>query len=182
MPRIHQPFDAPQKYNIIYADPPWRYYDKANAGNRGAGYKYDLMSDAEIKALPVKTIATEDAALFLWATFPKLPVVLEVMAAWGFEYKTVAFVWVKRDGPSAPLRWGMGNWTRANAEVCLLGTRGKPQRMNAGVHQVVEAVTAQHSEKPAEVRDRIVKLLGPLKRIELFARQEVEGWDCWGKL
>lgn len=100
--------------------------------------------------------------------------------AWGFVYKTIAFAWVKENKKSGGLFWGLGNWTRSNVEVCLLATKGKPKRINAGVHSVVMSPIGRHSEKPSEVRDRIVKLCGDVPRIELFARQEAEGWDCWG--
>lgn len=104
------------------------------------------------------------------------------MRSWGFEYKTCAFTWIKQNKKADTLFWGMGNWTRANAELCLLGVRGKPKRMDAGVHSVIMSHIEEHSKKPAETRDRIVKLMagGGLPKIELFARQCIDGWDCWG--
>ena len=75
---------------------------------------------------------------------------------------------------------GMGRWTRANAEVCLLATKGKPKRINAGVRQIIESVPEKHSKKPDIVRDKIVDLVGELPRVELFARNETDGWDVWG--
>lgn len=101
----------------------------------------------------------------------------------GFEYKTCAFTWIKQNKKSDTLFWGMGRWTRANAELCLLATKGNPKRADAGVHSVIISHIEEHSKKPAETRDRIVKLLGAgggLQKIELFARQVVTGWDCWG--
>jgi N6-adenosine-specific RNA methylase IME4 len=169
-----------RKYGIIYADPPWAYRDKANAGNRGAGHKYPTQSAAWIRSLPVQNLSAEDCALFLWATMPQLPLALEVMAAWGFAFKTVAFTWVKRNRIASSWFWGMGNWTRANAELVLLGTKGKPKRIDAGVHSVLETPIRRHSQKPDETRDRIVRLLGDLPRIELFARGRYPGWDVWG--
>jgi N6-adenosine-specific RNA methylase IME4 len=168
------------KYSIIYADPPWTYMDKASAGNRGAFYKYDLMDDNDIYSIPVSEIADDDCILFIWATFPKIAEALETIKAWGFTYKTVAFTWVKTNKKSDSLFWGMGRWTRSNAEVCLLATKGKPKRINAGVHSVVMSPIGRHSAKPAEVRDRIVSLVGDLPRIELFARSASDGWDVWG--
>lgn len=106
------------------------------------------------------------------------------MEAWGFEYKTAAFVWVKKARKSGGNFWGMGAYTRANAEVCLLGTtkglRAKEWVKSHRVHQIVEAPVEGHSKKPDEVRRRIVELLGDVPRIELFARQRAEGWDSWG--
>lgn len=170
-----------KKYSIIYADPPWSYEDKALAGNRGAGCKYDVQSADWINNLPVSRIAAPDCALFLWVTMPKLNEVFPTLfEKWGFEYKTNAFTWVKRNRVSPSWFMGMGCWTRANAELCLLATRGNPKRLDAGVHSVIDAPIGRHSEKPAETRDRIVRLMGDLPRIELFARQAAPGWDCWG--
>lgn len=175
-------FNTDKKYQIIYADPSWSYRDKAKSGNRGAGCKYDVMSIEDIKQLPVQNISTEDCALFMWVTMPILEEAFAVMRAWGFEYKTCAFTWVKQNKKSDSLFWGMGNWTRANAELCLLGVKGKPKRVDAGVHSVILSHIEEHSKKPAETRDRIVKLMGgeKLNKIELFARQSADGWDRWG--
>lgn len=173
-------FNTDKKYNIIYADPPWSYRDKALSGNRGACCKYPVMDTADISKFPIKQIAGENCVLFLWVTMPKLNECFDLIEAWGFEYKTCAFTWVKRNKKSDSWFMGMGRWTRANAEVCLLATKGKPKRINAGVHSVVDSRIEEHSKKPDEVRDRIVLLMGDVPRIELFARQQVEGWDCWG--
>lgn len=167
-------------YKIIYADPPWTYRDKALAGNRGAGCKYNLMTLDELKKLPVFKIADSDCALFLWVTMPKLNECFDLIKAWGFEYKTVAFTWIKLNKKSLTPFMGMGRWTRANAEVCLLATHGKPKRISASIHSVVMTPIEAHSVKPNEVRDRIVSLMGGVKRIELFAREKTEGWDVWG--
>lgn len=177
---VGDPFEAEQRYRVIYADPPWSYRDQAAAGRRGVAYKYPLLSDDDIAAFPVARITADDAMLFLWVTWPKLPELFRVIDAWGFSFRTVAFVWVKRTRVSGALAWGMGSWTRANTEPCLLATRGRPKRVSASVHQVVEAPLARHSEKPAEVRERIVQLAGDVPRIELFARQGTPGWDAWG--
>lgn len=168
------------KYNIVYADPPWSYRDKALVGNRGAICKYPVMRIEDICKLPVSEIAADDCILFLWVTMPKLNECFDVIKAWGFEYKTCAFTWVKRNKVADGWFMGMGRWTRANAELCLLGTRGKPQRANAGVHSVVDTHREKHSKKPDVVRDRIVKLCGDVPRIELFAREKVDGWDALG--
>ena len=168
-----------KKFKIIYADPPWSYKDKALAGNRGACCKYPVMNIEDIKNLPVKDIADDDCVLFLWVTYPKLNECFEVIKNWGFEYKTNAFTWVKkyRNGDNF---MGMGRWTRANAEVCLLATKGKPKRINAGIRQIIESVPEKHSKKPNIVRDKIVELWGDLPRIERFARNKTDNWDSWG--
>ena len=113
-------------------------------------------------------------------TFPCLREGLAVLESWGFTYKTAAFVWVKRNKKADSLFWGLGYWTRANAEVCLLATRGNPSRVSAGVHQVILSHIEEHSRKPQEARERIVRLMGDVPRIELFARTRPEGWDVWG--
>lgn len=170
-----------KKYQIIYADPPWSYRDKALAGNRGAGCKYDVMTTEDIAKLPVGGgLAEKDCVLFMWVTMPKLNECFELIKAWGFEYKTVAFTWIKLNKKSGTPFMGMGRWTRANAEVCLLATKGKPTRISAGVHSIVMTPIEEHSKKPQEVRNRIVQLMGDLPRIELFAREKTEGWDVWG--
>ena len=118
--------------------------------------------------------------LFLWATFPKLPEALRVISAWGFNFKTVAFVWLKVNKKSLSFFTGMGNWTRANAEICLLATKGKPKRKSKSVHQLIVSRIERHSKKPDIARDKIIQLMGDLPRVELFARQTCSGWDVWG--
>ena len=138
------------------------------------------MSLTDICALPVADIADKDCALFLWATFPNLQEAFEVIKAWGFKYKTVAFCWVKRNRKSPSWFVGLGHWTRANAEICLLATKGKPQRISKSVRQIVDTPIERHSKKPDEVRNRIVDLMGDVPRIELFAREKTDGWDVFG--
>lgn len=168
------------KFDIIYADPPWAYKDKANAGKRGAGHKYAVAGTDAICAIPVSRIAAKDCTLFMWATFPMLPDAMKVMQAWGFKFKTCAFVLVKRNKKADTDFMGMGNWTRANAELCLLGVKGNPKRVSASVRQVIRSPIARHSEKPQEVRERIVELMGDLPRVELFARTKAIDWAVWG--
>ncbi len=157
--------NAPRRYSVIYADPPWSYKQQGGAKGRGtAKAHYDTMTTADICDLPIKEIATEDALLFMWATFPNMAEALEVMKAWGFEYKTAAFVWVKTNSKSGSLFWGMGSYTRANAEVCLLGIRKKTKAGKCvkahNIHQIIQAPYTRHSEKPAETRERIKALTG----------------------
>lgn len=171
----------PKKYNLIYSDPPWFYKDRALAGNRGAACKYPVMTDDDIKNLPIDKIAADDCALFLWATFPKLDIALEVINAWGFQYKTCAFNWIKMNKVNQnSLFWGMGNFTRSNSELCLLATKGKPKAISHSVHSVIMSPVENHSRKPIEVREKIVTLMGELPRVELFARETAIGWDVIG--
>ena len=138
------------------------------------------MSIDELCALPVETLAEKDCLLFLWATFPQLPEALRLIRAWGFTFKTVAFVWLKLNKKSPTWFYGLGYWTRGNAEICLLAKRGKPKRRSAGVHQFIISPVEEHSKKPDVTRDKIIELAGDLPRVELFARQKAPGWDVWG--
>ena len=169
-----------KKYNIIYADPAWKYADPSK--NRGGAIRhYKTMCFKDIANLNVESITSEDCILFLWVTFPKLQESFSVIKSWGFEYKTVGFVWIKKNKKQTNTNfWGMGRWTRSNAEICLIATKGKPKRINAGIHSVIEHPIMQHSKKPNIVRDKIVELVGDLPRIELFARETTDGWDSWG--
>jgi N6-adenosine-specific RNA methylase IME4 len=170
-----------KKYNIIYADPAWSYLSWSEKGGaRSPDRHYDCMDIEDIKNLSIKNIADKDCILFIWIPFPFLDQGLEVIKKWDFEYKTVAFNWVKKNKIADSLFWGMGRWTRSNAEICLLAIKGKPKRISAKVHQVIIEKIREHSRKPDCVRDRIVELCGDLPRIELFARQKVDGWDAWG--
>lgn len=179
-------YNTCNKYNVIYADPPWEYPQSGGKKNsRGmAKQHYLTMSTDDICQLPVKDLKTDNAILFLWATFPNVGEALKIMESWGFIYKTAAFVWVKRNKKSNTPFWGMGAYTRANAEVCLLGisknTKAKQAVKRNDIHQIVYEPIREHSRKPDIVRDKIVDLLGDVPRIELFARQEIAGWDCWG--
>jgi N6-adenosine-specific RNA methylase IME4 len=176
------------RYALIYADPPWTFSTWSERGKgRSAEAHYDCLGLDDIKALPVASWAAADAVLLLWATDPLLPRALEVMAAWGFTYKTVGFYWTKLNrhadlqaqGKRAFFR-GMGFWTRANPELCLLGTRGHPRRRSTAVEKLVVAPRREHSRKPDEVQDRIQTLCaGPY--LELFARASRPGWDGWGR-
>lgn len=171
----------PKKYGIIYADPPWAFkvYSKKGMG-RSAETHYPTMSLDDIKNLPVSDIADKDCALFMWTTIPMLKDCFEVLSAWGFVFKTIAFVWIKQNRKSDSLFWGMGYWTRANAEFCILATKGSPKRVAKDVHQVIISHIEEHSKKPNEARERIIRLMGDIPRVELFARQKPNGWDVWG--
>ncbi len=169
-----------QKFYVILADPAWQYTDKAQAGKRGASFKYPTMSVNEIAKLDVKSISQKNAVLLLWATPPMIREALLVMEAWGFNYTTFAFVWVKKSKKGTN-KMGMGSTTRANAEVVLIGKRGKPTRKSASVRQIIESIPREHSRKPDEIYDRIEKLYGKkVRKIELFARYRRKGWTSWG--
>jgi N6-adenosine-specific RNA methylase IME4 len=180
--------DLPRNhFGAIYADPPWDFKTWTNAPNeRGPQNHYSTMTMDEIAALPVAEIAADDCVLFMWVCWPTLLAVPQILDAWGFTYKTCAFTWVKADNrqpdmfsDSAPVQVGLGYWTRANSEVCLLATRGKPKRRAADVRQAIVEPRREHSRKPDCVPSRIERLVaGPY--LELFARTQRPGWTVWG--
>ena len=173
-----------KKYSIIYADPPWAY-PESGSNPKVHGKHYEMMTLHDICSLPVKHLTNTDCALFLWVTMPRLLDGIECLKSWGFNYKTIAFVWVKANKRCTDLSvfdpfMGAGSWSRSNAELCLLGFKGKLKRESAGVRQVVYSCIRKHSQKPDEVRDRIVQLMGDMPRLELFARDRTPGWYVWG--
>lgn len=167
------------KYPVIYADPPWSYNDKMSGHSFSLDHEYETQSLDWIKSLPVADIAAKDATLFLWAVSPQLPAAFDVMKAWGFKFKTVAFVWNKKTVNGLDVV-NLGRWTMGNVELCLLGTRGKPRRQAKNVKQLVKAMRTKHSKKPDDVRSRIELVMGDVPRIELFARDRTPGWHVWG--
>lgn len=169
-----------KKYNIIYADPPWNSNSQFGRDKRkGNAQHYPLMTLEDIKSLSVSNMCETDCVLFLWVVDTQLFEAKEVINSWGFKYKTVAFTWVKETSGGKD-HFGVGMWTRKNPEMCLIATKGHPKRINAGVRQLQRHKVREHSQKPDEIRSEIVRLVGDLPRIELFARQKKEGWDVWG--
>lgn len=170
------------KYNIIYADPPWEYKE-SGSGNRVVKAHYPTINIEDIKALPVQELCADKCILFIWVTFPRLEQGLDVIKSWGFQYYGLGFDWVKISKNGKP-SWGMGYYTRQNTEVCLIGVlKDKERRLkpiNRDVLSVVHSLREEHSKKPDIIRDLIVRAIGDLPRIELFARKKTEGWDVWG--
>jgi N6-adenosine-specific RNA methylase IME4 len=170
------------KYSIIYSDPPWQYqnYNYATTkdgtkAKRGIVKEYPVMTVQDIKNLPVKDISNDNSILFLWVTFPLLEEGLDVIKAWGFKYKTIGFNWVKRNKNKDSWFWGMGNWTRSNSELCLIGVRGKPKKISSRIHSIIDTPIEKHSKKPDIVRDKIIELCGNLPRIELLDKKPMAG-------
>jgi N6-adenosine-specific RNA methylase IME4 len=171
------------KYDIILADPPWSFKVRSPKGeNRSAKNHYPVMTLDDIKRLPIGETAEDNSVLFMWAIDPMLPEALDVIKAWGFVYKTVGFYWVKENFKGNGFFTGLGYYTRANPEMCLLATRGKGlPRKNKGVRKLVFSPRGAHSVKPDEVQRRIDVLYGTdINRIELFARRWYPGWSAWG--
>lgn len=172
-----------RRYGVIYADPPWSFSNWSAAGTgRNASSHYDVLDFAALAKLPVADLAADDCVLFLWATDPLLPRALALIKAWGFTYKTVGFYWVKlnkRARSGVDYFTGLGYWSRANPEQCLLASRGSPTRQHKDVRRLVVEPRREHSRKPDCVRERIERLVnGPY--LELFTRETKPGWDCRG--
>lgn len=170
-------YNTDKKYQIIYADPPWQY--KENWGNGSNEHTYPTMKFNEICQIPIQDITDKQAHLYLWVTNPFIKEGLELCKAWGFEYKTL-ITWVKTYKDGTP-EMGMGYYFRSCTEHIIFGTKGKMKCQNKTTKNMFAEVNPRlHSQKPASVRDMIVNTSGDIPRIELFARQKVEGWDCWG--
>jgi len=175
-----------KKYQIIYADPPWFFstnygkIDKSRLSGFGAGLRYKLMTDNELLNLPISELADNNCALFLWVVNSRIDFGIEVLKKWGFDYKTVAFNWIKVAKQSGIPNCRLGHWTLGGSELCLLGMKGYLKPIRRNVRQVIMHHRLGHSVKPPIFREHLVELFGDVPRIELFARQKVEGWDCWG--
>jgi N6-adenosine-specific RNA methylase IME4 len=176
-------FSKQRKYGVIYADPPWSFRNwSAKGTGRNAVSHYDCLDARKLASLPVAELAATNCVLFLWAVDPLLHQAMDLIRAWGFEFKTVGFYWVKLNARSkhgADFFTGLGYWTRANPEQCLMATRGKPQRRAKDVRRLVVEGRREHSRKPDCVRDRIERLVSGTY-LELFGRETKSGWDCWG--
>lgn len=174
-----------KKFDVIYADCPWTYSDKMGGKNNpfahSIGRHYDTLSTKDILALDVKSIAKKDAWLFLWVPSALLPEGIETVKSWGFKYKTIAFVMLKKTKTGKPFCTRSRSSTMSGTEVCLVGKRGRPHKDSHTVKQVVESIRTKHSAKPDEVYSRIEELVGPeAKKVELFARKSWDGWTAIG--
>ena len=178
-------------YDIIYADPPWDYngkmqFDKSSLKTENvgfekdifissAGFKYPTLKLRELKGLDVNSIAAKDSLLFMWTTGPQLAFAVELGKAWGFEYKTIAFVWDK-------MAHNPGRYTLSQTELCLVFKKGRipTPRGARNIRQLVQVPRGEHSEKPEAVIEGITKMFPAQRKIELFARKNYNGWDNWG--
>ncbi|MDR1408189.1 MAG: transcriptional regulator [Tannerella sp.] len=180
-----------KKYDIIYADPPWDYGGKMQFDKSGtkdinvnwqkdifisaANFKYPTLKINELKKIPLLEIAKEDCLLFMWVTNPHLALSIELGQAWGFEYRTVAFVWDK-------MNHNPGQYTMSYCELCLVFKKGKipKPRGSRNEKQLIRVPRGEHSEKPLEVLKSIERMFPTQDKIELFARHKPENWDVWG--
>lgn len=184
--------DLPEKkYDIIYADPPWDYggkmqFDKSSTSVdtidlgksifiSAANFKYPTVKTKDLKKIPILDIAKDDCLLFMWVTNPHLAQGIALGEAWGFEYRTVAFVWDK-------MMHNPGQYTMSYCELCLVFKRGRiPKPRGArNIKQLIRVPRGEHSEKPLEVLEGIQKMFPSQEKIELFARKKQKGWDVWG--
>lgn len=169
-----------KKYGAILADPPWDFKTgHTNKGTRSFRKHYDPMTLDQLSKLPVLDLSSDDCCMFMWCNSTMLETGITLMRAWGFKYKSIGFVWVKRTSTGKHYHLGLGFWTRANPEFCLFGTKGHPKRLSKGVRQLIVSPVREHSRKPDEVNQSIRELVrGPY--LELFARESKPGWDVWG--
>lgn len=169
-----------KKYQIIYADPAWEYNTKeclakTSILNGELNTHYSTMTLKELKALDVRSISDKNCMLFLWVVSPMLTEGIAVMEAWGYKYATIAFIWHKQ-------RTNPGHYTMSECEICLVGKRGTipTPRGARNIRQFLSEMRGKHSAKPNEIRNRIEQMFPTQNKVELFARQNVEGWDAWG--
>lgn len=170
-----------RKYNVIYADPPWDFGSKYGKDMKNIDDHYDIMSMEQIKDMKVENITKDKCILFMWCPDAHLKYGIEVIESWGFKYKTVAFNWLKRT-KNGSYCYNVGPYTLKSWELCLLGTKGAVTSLldKRNIKGLVHAIRREHSRKPEEVQKRIDKMMKPVPKIELFAREEKEGWDVWG--
>jgi N6-adenosine-specific RNA methylase IME4 len=164
---------------VIAVDPPWPFETYSERARGGVWEHYETMPLDTIKILPIAQLAADDCALFLWCTWPNMPIWSQVIEAWGFRFTSLGFDWIKTNPKGEGLHWGNGYTTRQNPEPCLLAKRGNPLRLDAGVHSVIMSPVGAHSEKPDEAYRRMEQLYGG-PRLELFARKARNGWTVWG--
>jgi N6-adenosine-specific RNA methylase IME4 len=168
----------PLSFDLIAADPPWRFRTWGEHNQtKSASRHYDLMTTDDIKELPVGGLAQRDCLLMLWATGAMLPQALDVMAAWGFKYKSL-MSWRKMT-PAGKVRMGTGYWTRSMHEPILLGTLGNPTKVS-GFPSIFDGIAREHSRKPDEFFDLVEKHTTGLRRLELFSRESRPNWTAWG--
>lgn len=169
------------KYPVILADPPWEFRTWGrNTGPNGrtAEKHYRTMSTSDLCKFAIP--ATANCALFLWAVWPALPDALDLIRAWGFEYKTIAWVWTKLNPSSIGFHYGLGYYTRANSEPCLLAVRGRMAVAKKDVQALIVSPIQEHSRKPDDQYRKIERLYPTGPYLELFARRKRPGWDVWG--
>lgn len=173
------------QFDVVLLDPPWAYYGDPNK-DQAAGKHYPLVSDADLKTLPVPSLLHKESVVFMWATSPRLDFAIELLKSWGLFYRGVAFVWVKTTLRGEVIQ-GQGvrpSIVKSTCEFVLAASRTEKGRplplLNEAIGQVIQAPRGEHSEKPEEVRNRINQMYGPVRKVELFARTRANCWQAWG--
>ena len=169
-----------KKYQIIYADPAWQYKSKECLAKKSIlngklNTHYSTMSMNDLKKLPVGGVSDDNCLLFLWVVSPMLDECIDVLKSWGFKYSTIGFIWHKQ-------KTNPGSYTMSECEICLIGKKGNipTPRGLRNIRQFLSESKTKHSSKPEEIRNRITQMFPTQNKIELFARQKVDGWDSWG--
>jgi N6-adenosine-specific RNA methylase IME4 len=167
-------------YDVILADPPWtfRVWNKDTGNGRSAISHYPVMTIEELEKIELPT--EKNCALFIWVCWPTLIDSLRLIKSWGFEYKTIAWVWVKQNKSGRGFFTGMGYYTRANTEPCILATKGTMPVSANDVQALIVSSVREHSRKPDEQYEKIERLYPNKKYLELFARHKRKGWSSWG--
>jgi N6-adenosine-specific RNA methylase IME4 len=167
-------------YDIIYADPPWDYKGQTQHGGKGVSDSGSALAHYPTMTVDqmideIKVPAKDNALLFMWTSSPHLDQAIKLGVGWGFKYATVAFVWDKQ-------RVNPGFYTMSQCELCLVFKKGKipENRGTRNEKQLVSEERREHSRKPDEVRERIVKMFPKHDRLEMFARSSPPGWDVMG--
>jgi N6-adenosine-specific RNA methylase IME4 len=176
---LHSLIASGYRAGVITIDPPWPFEQYSDRADRAVTTHYDAMTLDEIKALPIRGLAADDCAVFVWVTWPNMPEWMPVLEAWGVTYSGLGFDWIKLKANGEGLHWGNGYSTRANPEPCIFARIGSPLRLSADVHSVIMAPVGAHSEKPDEAYRRMQRLYGG-PYLELFARKPRDGWTTWG--
>lgn len=172
-----------KNYQLILADPPWQFktYSAKGKEKKSPENHYNTMDLEDIKNMPVKDIVAKDALCAMWCIDSMIPHALEVMEAWDFKMINVLFYWHKVTKDYKNPAFGLGYYTRKSMELCILGKRGKGLKvLNKGIRQAIVEPIREHSRKPDCTHERLEKMFGDIKRLELFARQNKDGWDTWG--
>lgn len=170
---------ANKKYDILLADPPWTFVTNRPTTSR-VHEKYDIMTTKDLCTMPISLLLSDNCALFLWATWPTIEAAFKVIPAWGFTYRTVAWVWIKAKPRGLGFHFGQGTYTRANSEICLLGVKGKMPVVNHSIQALIYHPVMKHSQKPDDQYRKIEALYPNMRYLELFARHKHNGWDAWG--
>lgn len=167
------------RYGFLMIDPPWRFHNYSAKGEKlNPVSQYECMTIDQIKALPVAHIVAHDAVIWVWATNPMMPAILDVINTWGFRFCTMG-TWLKTTR-TGKMRWGPGYWLRSTNEPFIIATMGKPQIRARNIPSGFAAEAREHSRKPEQAYEYAERMSPDAWRMDLFSRQERAGWDSFG--